>query len=396
MPGTRSVQDYSFQFKGINVNLVDTPGFDDTYKSDADVLNDISRFLSETYSTGTKLSGVIYLHSISNKRAPGLSSQSLHALRNLISDKTLGNVVLGTTHWDSVSQADRISLEDSLKSDAWKPFLEDGARIMRYVGGKASALDILDSFFEKKKAIMDIQRDLVNEGSRLLTCRPTYVDQPQRFINIQQPLDTDVDPGGLYLHQHTNSKVEGSESPGLGLVTREQVLVPVRGEYVQLATVEKCLENVELQSIRFRTPINRVPKAWQAFQELKAQLDSLKRWLELLEVDLLMLLEKTDAVWVRISKHFRRLQYQLLFYSLVFFYSFSEFPRGMRHICTTMPWTICPALVVLWGVCWMFYPPLSEDGVGGDTETRFEIEEICETGEVECEYLASNFAGLSF
>lgn len=38
---------------------------------------------------------------------------------------------------------------------------------------------------------------------------------------------------------------------------------------------------------------------------------------------------------------------------------FSEFPNSMRPPCTTMPWTIWPALVVLWGVCWMFYTPLS-------------------------------------
>jgi len=38
---------------------------------------------------------------------------------------------------------------------------------------------------------------------------------------------------------------------------------------------------------------------------------------------------------------------------------FSEFPGGIRPPCITMPWTIWPALVVLWGVCWMFYTPLS-------------------------------------
>ncbi|KAH7006390.1 hypothetical protein EDB82DRAFT_493473 [Fusarium venenatum] len=31
-----------------------------------------------------------------------------------------------------------------------------------------------------------------------------------------------------------------------------------------------------------------------------------------------------------------------------------EFPNNIRHTCTTMPWTISPALLVLWGVCWMF------------------------------------------
>ena len=35
----------------------------------------------------------------------------------------------------------------------------------------------------------------------------------------------------------------------------------------------------------------------------------------------------------------------------------SEFPLGIRYPCTTMPWTIWPALAVLWGVCWMFYAP---------------------------------------
>lgn len=36
-----------------------------------------------------------------------------------------------------------------------------------------------------------------------------------------------------------------------------------------------------------------------------------------------------------------------------------EFPNCFRHPCTTMPWTIWPALAVLWGVCWMFYPGYS-------------------------------------
>ncbi|KAG8674260.1 hypothetical protein FPOAC2_00267 [Fusarium poae] len=31
-----------------------------------------------------------------------------------------------------------------------------------------------------------------------------------------------------------------------------------------------------------------------------------------------------------------------------------EYPNNIRHTCTTMPWTIRPALLILWGVCWMF------------------------------------------
>jgi hypothetical protein len=36
---------------------------------------------------------------------------------------------------------------------------------------------------------------------------------------------------------------------------------------------------------------------------------------------------------------------------------FSEFPNRRRPPCTTMPWNVWPALVILWGVCWMFYSP---------------------------------------
>lgn len=44
---------------------------------------------------------------------------------------------------------------------------------------------------------------------------------------------------------------------------------------------------------------------------------------------------------------------------------FSEFPNHLRPPCTTMPWTIWPALVVLWGVCWMFYEMFNPDWESG-------------------------------
>ena len=34
---------------------------------------------------------------------------------------------------------------------------------------------------------------------------------------------------------------------------------------------------------------------------------------------------------------------------------FTEWPSGRRPLSTTWPWNIKPSLVVLWGVCWMFY-----------------------------------------
>jgi hypothetical protein len=58
---------------------------------------------------------------------------------------------------------------------------------------------------------------------------------------------------------------------------------------------------------------------------------------------------------------------------------FAEFPDGIRHLCTTMPWTIWPALVVLWGVCWMFYNPLSSEDVVNLQSTLLETHDTFES-----------------
>ena len=34
---------------------------------------------------------------------------------------------------------------------------------------------------------------------------------------------------------------------------------------------------------------------------------------------------------------------------------FAEWPGGRRPLSTTWPWNVRPSLLVLWGVCWMFY-----------------------------------------
>lgn len=64
-------------------------------------------------------------------------------------------------------------------------------------------------------------------------------------------------------------------------------------------------------------------------------------------------LDLMEALLKRLTTRFRR-----KYTSLKHIRSLAEllfvFPDNMRHICTTMPWTMSPTLMVLWGVCWMF------------------------------------------
>jgi hypothetical protein len=43
-----------------------------------------------------------------------------------------------------------------------------------------------------------------------------------------------------------------------------------------------------------------------------------------------------------------------------------EYLDRRRQPCTTMPWSIWPILVVIWGVCWMYYYPNASDGASCD------------------------------
>ena len=67
------------------------------------------------------------------------------------------------------------------------------------------------------------------------------------------------------------------------------------------------------------------------------------------------LLERLDE---ELQNLFRKLSlWKQLKYLTFFSLFYSEHPNGIRKLCTTMPWSILPSLAVLWGVCWMFYPP---------------------------------------
>ncbi|KAJ3498496.1 hypothetical protein NLJ89_g10213 [Agrocybe chaxingu] len=94
----------AFELGGRTVTLIDTPGFDDTTKSDADILRMIGLFLATTYQQGKKLAGVIYIHRISDFRMGGISTRNFKMFHELCGDSTLKNVVILTNMWGEVSR----------------------------------------------------------------------------------------------------------------------------------------------------------------------------------------------------------------------------------------------------------------------------------------------------
>lgn len=73
-------------------------------------------------------------------------------------------------------------------------------------------------------------------------------------------------------------------------------------------------------------------------------------YLNWVQVEVSLLVEVLAAEILRLFTLFMSISL-----SRLCFKSYYRFFNGVRYKCTTMPWTIWPALVVLWGVCWMFY-----------------------------------------
>ncbi|RSL38835.1 hypothetical protein CEP54_016385 [Fusarium duplospermum] len=153
---TETVTAIRMDYQGVKLTLLDSPGFNDIYRSETEILNSISSFLSESYSHGFQLSGIIYLHPISNPRMEGSARLSLRMFRKLVGDDSLSNVILSTTHWSRVSSEEGTRREADLQDKFWKDLLDKGATMMRHTGEHDSALALIDALINKPIVVLGL------------------------------------------------------------------------------------------------------------------------------------------------------------------------------------------------------------------------------------------------
>ena len=68
MIGTAIIVTDAFINDGLDIYLIHTPGFDDTNKSDTEILQDIASWLFQSYTPTDKPAGIVYLHRITGGR----------------------------------------------------------------------------------------------------------------------------------------------------------------------------------------------------------------------------------------------------------------------------------------------------------------------------------------
>jgi len=109
------------------------------------------------------IGGVLYLHDISLKRFTGFARRNLQMFRRLCGEDALKKVVFVTTSWQMDAPDDHERREEQLKSSHWKPMIDEGADVRRFLETGDSAWEILKIFLHRVDHQADIGRLLIQQ-----------------------------------------------------------------------------------------------------------------------------------------------------------------------------------------------------------------------------------------
>ncbi|KAF9089777.1 hypothetical protein BGX27_002408, partial [Mortierella sp. AM989] len=163
---TQKIEPVRCQISGQSVIILDTPGFDDTNRSDTEVLADVADYLALLYSRNFKVCGIIYLYNIDEIRYRGNAARNLEMFEKLCGEHSFKNVVMLTRGWGSDALPSALKKENTLKNNYWKLYLEAGCRIDRYLDVD-DLIRIFDTIIQRSPVVLDIQREMVDEEKPL-------------------------------------------------------------------------------------------------------------------------------------------------------------------------------------------------------------------------------------
>ncbi|KAK7676168.1 hypothetical protein QCA50_020879 [Cerrena zonata] len=192
MSCTQSVTYSNCTVDGRRIVLIDTPGFDHTYVSDTDILRIIAFQLEVVYKQGITLSGILYLHRISDTPLGATYQRNFEMFCKLCGDDALKNVLIVTTMWGTSQSSIGTEREKELATNErfFKPALDKGAAMIRHDNTPGRAQDILRIIMKNHPAPLQIQRELVDErknitettASEVLTRSLTAMVEKQKAI----------------------------------------------------------------------------------------------------------------------------------------------------------------------------------------------------------------------
>jgi len=95
------------------------------------------------------LSGVIYLHDLSQDRLPGHAPLTLERSNGSVGLAS-NNVVLATTKWNRLSESEGLKRQAELKEVHWKPKVDKGSQVRPFMGDQESAWKVVSVVLKYK------------------------------------------------------------------------------------------------------------------------------------------------------------------------------------------------------------------------------------------------------
>ncbi|KAH6708801.1 hypothetical protein BKA61DRAFT_490578 [Leptodontidium sp. MPI-SDFR-AT-0119] len=175
---TADVQMFHFLHpSGKHIFLIHTPAYDDTNLTDTQVLTTIAAYLSNMHIQDIRLSGIIYLHRITDMPLGGSALKNLSMFKKLCGEDFYSNIVLVTTMWGNLTSPSLfeevgIQREKQPLADPkwWRLMSQRGSKVYRHQAERQSALDIVDYLVQRSETapLLDIEKELVDEKKTLV------------------------------------------------------------------------------------------------------------------------------------------------------------------------------------------------------------------------------------
>ncbi|KAK6358331.1 hypothetical protein TWF730_007677 [Orbilia blumenaviensis] len=160
---TKEVAWYSAVVGSKGFYMLDTPGFDDSYMSDFEILEGLTKELAAIYNSARPLTGIIYVHDVSKEKMGGTSHKSLRTFQKLVGEQSMQNIVLVTTHWRRFFNGDQVKREQELQQTFWGYMIRLGSKILRHDGSRKSAERIVKEILDRKPVVVKIVDEMVNK-----------------------------------------------------------------------------------------------------------------------------------------------------------------------------------------------------------------------------------------
>ncbi|PVF99582.1 hypothetical protein CPB86DRAFT_847032 [Serendipita vermifera] len=245
-----------FLVNGRQVVLLDTPGFDGTSKGDLDILEEIAEYMAKAYKNKQLLNGILYFHSIADRKIGGIATRNMRLFCDLCGDHSLKSVVIVTNMWSLVDLDVGASRETELKTEDafFKPALDHGARFARHSDTKESAHEIIHSLIDGRpvKVKLAIQVEMVDDRLRFA--------QTSVAAELIRDFDTAI--------QNLKRKIEREERSIAQATPEERIYIEV-----EIRKMKSKVKEFEKRQQRFRRNPTSVPLQKRFLLLLKTRSD---------------------------------------------------------------------------------------------------------------------------